>query len=257
MEGQEKDKIYGGFARVYDLFMDEVPYDDWFDYLLKLLYGQGIKDGMVADLACGTGEFTRRLRQAGYHVIGVDISQEMLEIASMKCQPDVLLLRQDMRKLQLHGQAQAAVCLCDGMNYMMSEQELQEVFSHVAAGLADGGVFIFDMKTSYYFQEILGDGIFADNRENASYIWDNEYDAGEQVNTYLLTLYELVDDERDLFVRTDELHRQRAYTAERVKNLLEQSGFAVAGIYEVLTGHAPSEESERIYFVARNGEKYE
>lgn len=248
---QEENQIYGGFARVYDLFMDEIPYQEWCDYLFGLLEREGVSSGTVVDLACGTGEIAWRLRRKGYETIGVDMSQEMLEIASQKCPSDVLLLHQDMRELELHAPVEAVVCLCDGMNYMISEEDMSKVFARVASCLAEGGVFIFDLKTEYFYREILGDGILADNRENASYIWDNAYDRDSGINTYLLTLYELVDDDRDLFLRTDELHRQRAYPPEQVRGMLEASGFDLAGIYEALTERAPDEESERLYFVAR------
>lgn len=251
MDRQEEYEIYSGFARVYDLFMDEIPYKEWFDYLSGLMNREGLVGGTIVDLACGTGEITRRLYQNGYQVIGVDLSQEMLEIASQKCPADVLLLHQDMRELELHRKVQGMVCLCDGMNYLLSESDLKKVFQRVAVGLERDGVFIFDMKTSYFYQERLGDCTLTDNREDASYIWDNEYDRERGINTYLLTVYELVDDERDLFVRTDELHRQRAYSPENVQALLVESGFLVSGIYEALSEHAPGAESERIYFVAR------
>jgi len=248
---QEENNIYGGFARVYDLFMDDIPYGEWFCYLSGLLEREGISGGTVVDLACGTGEIAKRLRCRGYDTIGVDMSQEMLEIASQKCQPDVLLLKQDMRELELHSLAQAVVCLCDGMNYLVSEQDLRRTFARVASSLVEGGVFIFDMKTDYFYREILGDCTLADNREDASYIWENEYDGESGINTYLLTIYELVDGDRDLFVRTDELHRQRAFPPEQVRGMLEESGFEVAGIYEGLTEKYPREESQRNYFVAR------
>lgn len=248
---QEEHQIYGGFARVYDLFMDEIPYQEWCDYLFMLLEREGASRGTVVDLACGTGEIAWRLRRRGYATIGVDISQEMLEIASQKCASDVLLLHQDMRELELHAPVEGVACLCDGMNYMVSEEDLAKVFARVASCLTQGGVFIFDMKTEFFYREILGDRILADNREDASYIWDNAYDGDSGINTYLLTVYELVDDDRDLFLRTDELHRQRAYPPERVRGMLEACGFELAGIYEALTERAPDEESQRIYFVAR------
>ena len=52
---------YTGFAQVYDLFMDNVPYDEWCAYICETLKKHGIADGPVLDLGCGTGELTRRL----------------------------------------------------------------------------------------------------------------------------------------------------------------------------------------------------
>ena len=53
--------IYGGFATVYDLFMDNIPYDDWFQYVKKLLGQKGVDGGIVVELACGTGALRGRL----------------------------------------------------------------------------------------------------------------------------------------------------------------------------------------------------
>ena len=74
-------EAYTSFARVYDLFMDNVPYEEWSEYIISLLTEAGIKDGLVADLGCGTGKMTRLLSKAGYDMIGIDNSEDMLAIA--------------------------------------------------------------------------------------------------------------------------------------------------------------------------------
>ena len=59
---------YESFARVYDLFMDNVPYEEWGSYLTGLLREYGICSGTVAELGCGTGKMTRLLAAAGAFV---------------------------------------------------------------------------------------------------------------------------------------------------------------------------------------------
>ena len=54
-------EAYTSFARVYDTFMDNVPYKEWADYLGKILKEYGIDDGLVLDLGCGTGNMTEML----------------------------------------------------------------------------------------------------------------------------------------------------------------------------------------------------
>ncbi len=74
-------EAYTSFARVYDLFMDNVPYDEWCGQLLQIFREHGIEGGIVADLGCGTGNLTERLAAKGYDMIGIDNSGDMLELA--------------------------------------------------------------------------------------------------------------------------------------------------------------------------------
>ena len=46
---------YGRFAGVYDVFMDNVNYREWADYIIETLAQDEIRDGLVLELGCGTG----------------------------------------------------------------------------------------------------------------------------------------------------------------------------------------------------------
>ena len=59
-------EAYSEFAQVYDLFMDNIPYEEWCDYLVTLLKKYGVVDGLVLELGCGTGSMTEALRRRGY-----------------------------------------------------------------------------------------------------------------------------------------------------------------------------------------------
>ena len=74
-------EAYTGFAAVYDTFMDNIPYAEWCKYLTGLLKEYGVEDGLVLDLGCGTGSLTELLAEEGYDMIGIDYSEEMLELA--------------------------------------------------------------------------------------------------------------------------------------------------------------------------------
>ena len=76
-------EAYTGFAAVYDIFMDNVPYEEWSSYLHGLLLEHGIEEGIVLDLGCGTGAMTERLAAFGYDMIGVDNSEDMLELVGI------------------------------------------------------------------------------------------------------------------------------------------------------------------------------
>lgn len=245
----ETEEIYMGFAEVYDDFMDNIPYDKWHEYLYKLLLKHGITTGLVADLACGTGTMTDLLARDGYDMIGVDVSEEMLTIARQKCSDNVLLLGQDIRELNLYGSVDAFVCVCDGMNYILDIDDMYKVFTRVRTFLNAGGVFIFDMKTRYFYESVLGNRTFAENRNNASLFWENEFHDDTLINEYMLTIYNLVDDENYLFERFDELHRQRAYSVEEIKTCADMAGLKCIEVYEAFSEKNPRDNSERIYFV--------
>ena len=68
---------YENFARVYDELMDNVPYEEWAQFILNLLQDRKITEGLVLELGCGTGKLMTLLGKAGFDMIGVDNSVEI------------------------------------------------------------------------------------------------------------------------------------------------------------------------------------
>ncbi|MBS5082027.1 MAG: class I SAM-dependent methyltransferase [Clostridiales bacterium] len=242
---------YTSFASVYDLFMDNVPYEQWSGYLVSLLQEYGIEDGLILDLGCGTGSLTEQLAKKGYDMIGVDNSSDMLEIAMDKKAAsglDILYLMQDMRDFELYGTVKAVVSICDSMNYILSEDELTTVFRLVNNYLDPGGIFIFDLNTIYKYS-LMGDATIAENREEGSFIWENSYYEEDRMNEYDLTLF--IRQESGLYEKYEETHYQKAYELETVKELLADAGMEYICAYDAFTREQPRDDSERIYVAAR------
>ncbi len=255
---------YTGFAKVYETFMDNIPYEAWTEYLTGLLKEYGVTKGsLLCELGCGTGSMTRRLAEAGYDMIGIDLSEEMLDIARYEhpeCEKDILYLNQDMREFELYGTVAVVVSLCDSMNYLISEEDLLQVFKLVNNYLDPGGYFIFDMKTEYHYETLMGNRTIVDNREDCSLIWENFYDKENKLNQYDITIYakaEFEDEEEEdedmppLFERMEESHVQRAYSVEQIKELLKQAGLEFVAVYDSCTKDAPKPDSDRVYFIAK------
>ncbi len=247
---------YESFASVYDLLMDNVPYDEWFSYLRSLLEKDGIRDGLVLELGCGTGQMTERLAAAGYDMIGVDSSSDMLDAAQEKKAAsglDILYLLQDMREFELYGTVRAVVSICDSMNYITSEEDLLKVFRLVNNYLDPGGLFIFDMNTAHTYRDVEGSNVFAENREECSFIWENTWYEEEKINEFDLTLFLKTED--GLYKKYCESHFQKAYEIPRVRELLREAGLIPVAVYEACTEKEPDEQSERVYFIARESGK--
>ncbi len=280
-------QAYTGFAQVYDIFMDDVPYDEWAGYLTGLLQKHGIKGGLVLELGCGTGKITRRLALEGYDMIGIDNSEEMLEIAREReydnepaageteygdapkteaagfriqdkpvLRKPILYLKQDMREFELYGTVGAVISICDSMNYITCEEDLLKVFQLVNNYLDFGGIFIFDMNTEYKYKNLLADNTIAENREECSFIWENYYEEEKQINEYHMTIFvKTGSSETEFFERFQETHYQKAYSLDKIKRLIERAGMELITVYDAFTHNPPGDTSERVYFVAR--EKYQ
>lgn len=253
-------EAYTDFASVYDTFMDETPYEEWANFLHQLIkeYGisQPVRDdsekNLVLDLGCGTGTLTELLYRKGYDMIGVDFSQEMLNIAMNKKEKsgsDILYLCQDMRELDLYSTIGTVISACDSVNYLLEDEEVVETFRLVNNYLYPGGVFIFDFNTVYKYEQVIGDTTIAENREDCSFIWDNFYHEEECINEYDLTIF--VKEENELFRKFTETHYQRGYTLNEMKMFIEEAGLQFVKAIDADTHKAPTEESERIYVIAR------
>lgn len=214
-------EAYTSFAYVYDTFMDNVPYGEWARHIREKLCEHGVTDGIVLDLGCGTGTMTERLAGYGYDMIGVDNSEEMLELAMEKKTEsgyDILYLLQDMRGFELYGTVRAVVSVCDSVNYITEPDELEEVFRLVNNYLDPKGIFLFDFNTVHKYRNVIGDSTIAEDRGVCSFIWDNRYYEKEQINEYDLTL----------FIAEDFNPMENAYVSERTADsedaLLSEEG---------------------------------
>lgn len=258
-------EAYGDFAYVYDQFMDNTPYEQWCGYLRESIDKYGVskpgrnsadalesEKNLVVDLGCGTGTLTQMLYEAGYDMIGVDNSEEMLSVAMEKRErqgSEILYLLQDMRDLELYSTVGTVISICDSVNYILEEDELLTVFKLVNNYLYPGGLFLFDFNTVFKYEEVIGDVTIAENREDCSFIWENYYHREEEINEYDLTVF--VQEEDGRFRKFEENHYQRGYRAETICRLLKEAGLEVVELLDADTREEVCEESERIYVVAR------
>jgi len=243
---------YGDFAQVYDLFMQEVPYEEWAQHIEQVWKKYNITPKLIAELGCGTGELTNYFASRKIDVIGIDNSDQMLAIAKEKSAAkglDVLYLLQDMQEFELYGTVDSIYSACDSINYIIEDAELLQTFKWVNNYLEPGGIFIFDINTQYKYEEILAQNTFAYNIEEASYIWENYYEKEEQINEYLVTFFVKEDDDR--YTKFEELHHERMYTLETITRLLEQAGMGIEGVFDGYTFNPVRENSDRITIIAR------
>jgi len=224
---------YAAFAPFYDAFM-ELDYDA---YAARLLAFFPSPPRSLLDVGCGTGRLTAALMARGVDVIGVDNSEEMLALARERC-PEALLLKQDMRALDLYGTVEGAVCALDGVNHLLARGDVAAFLSRLRLFIEPGGFFVFDANTPYKHREVLGNRDFVLEKNGALCAWQNR----TKGNLTRMTLDFFAPQEWDegrgetrregplqnpLYTRATAHIAERAYPLPVLWGLLEENGFAV------------------------------
>lgn len=236
---------YDSFADVYDLLMQDIDYDAWTAYLQTFLQKAPRTVRKVTDAGCGTGSLSIRLADKGYSVTAMDLSEEMLAVAAERAREaglQIAFARQDISQLIL-GRCDALICGCDVINYLSSVR-VQEFIRRAYEGLARGGVLLFDISSAYKLQQILGNQIYYEDREELSYFWRNTLhsDRVEMELTFFLKRGELYE-------RRDERQTQYIHAWEQLLDQLRAAGFE-AEAYAFGSEAAPEAHSDRILFAA-------
>lgn len=241
--------MYNEFAYLYDNLINDVEYKAWADYYFKIFRRYGLKPHLGLDLGCGTGNLTVELAKRGMEMTGVDLSEDMLMVAREKSEGmDILYLNQDMTEFELYGTVDFIVSSLDCVNYITDKRDLLKVFKLVNNYLDPGGLFIFDINTSYKLENVIGNNTFVIENEDVFCTWQNEYDKKRKICDFYLTFF-CKDDKG--YARFDEQHSERAYEIEEIKALIETSGMKLLKVYNAFGFDNPKKNSERVFFVAQ------
>ena len=247
-------KQYSFLAGVYDSLNSDFDYDGYVKYLDKeIRENESVRSSLVLDLACGTGRITLALRELGYDMTGVDLSEDMLSVAREICYEknitDVLWLCQSMQELELYGTVDACVCCLDSLNYLTSYEDLKRCFSLVHNYLIPDGVFVFDMNTPYKFENVYGDNAYILEDECSLVAWQNEYNKKTGICKFYLNIF--TENEDGTYSRYDEVQKEKCYSVSKIKKALTDCGFEIIRICGDTEGALLSGTDERCYFTAR------
>lgn len=236
----------------YDLVMEHVDYEAWADYIGHVIDRHHEAPDDIVELGCGTGSLAIELVRLGFpHVLATDRSRAMLDVAERKARKagvDVRFGQLDFRDFALERRADVLLLLYDGLNYLLEEADIQNLFRSARAALADGGIFVFDQSTPS--NSLRNEKYFEDRGEEGDFRYErrSRYDAQSRLHTTTL----------DLFVRGEQFreeHVQRAYEIDEIRALLQEAGFDILAFYDGFSLDEAGEGSERVHWVVRKGEK--
>lgn len=241
---------YSEFASVYDIMQYDVDYDFWHEQIKKRINTINPEAKRVLELACGTGTMAIAMSKSGFITEGLDLSEDMLTIATSKAGLEKLKIKfynQNMIDFETRKQYDVILCLCDGMNYLNDEEQFLKTLNQVKKHLLPGGMFIFDLSSIHKLSQVIGNSTFAETFEHSAYIWENEYDEDSYQLNFLLTLFV---EEGSSYKRIEEYHQQRAYHVDEVKKMVE-TDFEILEMVDGDSFNTLEDLSQRICFVLK------
>ncbi len=239
--------MYNSFSKVYDKFAYDIDYGKFVDYYEKIFKKFNVKPELVLDICCGTGSLTTLMSQK-YDMIGVDFSVDMLNVAQTKNQDGkILYLCQSMCDFELYGTVDACYSSLDSINYILEEDDLYRHFKLVHNYLNPDGIYIFDISTLYKFKNVLSDNVFTDECDEAFFVWQNDYDEEEKLNTMYLDVF--LKNENGTYDRITEEHTEKGYLPSYVSKVAKKCGFEILGIFDEYSFEKYKNNSNRIFFV--------
>src|SRR5438874_3960447 len=222
---------YDRLAPYYDAFTAGYAYERWVSELERHALALGLSGQRALDLACGTGKSTEPLVARGYSVLACDVSEGMVREAQQKfpAQADAFFVA-DMRRLPWLGQFDFILCLDDAINYLLGEDELTAAFENVAAVLAPGGMFVFDVNSLLTYRTAFaattvreGPGVF--------FVWRGEARPTMEPRAIATATVEIFAERDGLgWERTCARHVQRHHPPEVVQAALARAGLQCAAV---------------------------
>jgi SAM-dependent methyltransferase len=245
-------EAYHALAASYDRLTNDVDYEATVDFYMEIMAKEGVQPRTVVDLACGTGSVTEILARRGYPVIGVDMSEEMLTVATQKAMALENMPRfvcQKLEELWLPRGVDLAVCALDSLDYITEPENCEKAIARVYKALNPGGIFIFDVNTPEKLRAMDGQ-VFLDEDDDVYCVWRGEFQEETNICSYGMDLFQRVG---DVWQRSFEEHREYAYSEDQLRSYLKAAGFTHIAVYADRLFEAPRPGEQRIYIKARKG----
>ena len=243
---------YHDLALSYDRLTNDVDYAAVVDFYWEIINKEGLSPRTAVDLACGTGSVALLLAQKGLQVTAVDLSEEMLCVASQKAQQmdnPPCFVCQPLQKLRLPRGVDLAVCALDSLDYITDPADCAQAIRRIYKVLNPGGCFIFDVNTPEKLQAMDGQ-VFLDEDDDVYCVWRGAFDPKTNICSYGMDLFQR---QGQMWSRSFEEHQEYAYSAQQLVGFLKDAGFTGIRVYGDRRLSPPEAGEQRIYIKARKG----
>jgi len=234
---------YSKSAKYYDFMMGEPK--GKVQLIQKLIKKHKLNAQTVLEIACGTGAILK-LMENDYEVNGLDLSEDMLNIAKKKVRKGKFY-HDDMTSFSLNKKFDVILCIYDSLNHLQKFEDWKKVFNNVAKHLNKDGLFIFDVNTLAKFNRLGNTSNDKIHEIGKDLIVDKTSTIGKNRIEFHTRIFENV--KHNNYQLYEEKVVEVAFETERIKKSIKKS-FQVISIIDHKRKKA-SNKSERLYFVCK------
>jgi ubiquinone/menaquinone biosynthesis C-methylase UbiE len=255
MSPDSKDRTsYSILAAIYDTVMRDIDYEMWSDFIDEIIQTHHSDAYDILELACGTGSLALALDELDcYSILATDGSDDMLEVARQKTalgSNDLRWQQVDFFNIELDQDFDVALMLYDSINYALTPGDVLKAINEVHKVLRDDGIFIFDFTTPgnsvRHAEELNDEGSTPDNFR---YVRLSRYLPSERMHYNEFEIEKLADDKIHIERRYREVHKQRVYTLQEMRDIIAQSPFEIVAEYDAFELDPADDNSDRITMV--------
>ncbi|VWL85242.1 class I SAM-dependent DNA methyltransferase [Oceanivirga miroungae] len=212
--------MHKNFSKIYDEFTKYVDYKGWYMFLKRYIK----KDGKVLDIGCGTGSLLQYFYNNGYKVVGLDISEDMIEVANKKNDKIRYIVDDITRKdFILDTKYKYVMCNFDTVNYFSSYEDFEAFVKNVSKIQNNNALLIFDLVSEEIFSEMFYDDVFIDEEENYLAIWQHEK-LDENRHEILIDIFYKED---NMYNKYEEKHIKFIYDLDKIVEILNRNDYYI------------------------------
>jgi SAM-dependent methyltransferase len=246
--------VFGVYSKYYDLLYKDKDYTGEAEYIHSLAQKYNPGATSLIDLGCGTGRHAFLLAEKGYQVSGVDLSEEMLEVAKVKyAHPKIAFYQADATKVRLNKKVDVATALFHVVSYQTTNENLTGIFQTAQEHLNDGGIFIFDC---WYGPCVLSEKPVVrvkrleDEKIKLIRIAEPFVRYNENIVDVNYTIW-IKDKEANLLEELQETHSMRYLFLPEIEFYAKQNEFTIKAAFEWMTDEKIGRDTWGSCFVCR------